>query len=886
MNTNEIRHAFLAFFAEKHHEEVKSASLVPAGDPTLLFTNAGMVQFKDAFLGVEKRKTPRAVSSQKCLRISGKHNDLENVGRTKRHHTFFEMLGNFSFGDYFKEKAIEYAWEFLTDRLKLDKSRLWVTVFSGDEEDGLLADTDAEELWKKCTDIPHERILKCGKADNFWAMGETGPCGPCSEIHYYLGDDLKHTTEEEFRKDDGTFLEVWNLVFMQFNRDIKGGLSPLPAPSVDTGMGLERIASVVQSKDNNYETDLFKSLIDRVGALSQKRYGGTFTVSDDEISYKRDVAFRVVVDHARAVAFLIADGVPPGSEGRGYVVRRLIRRAVKHGGKELGFKQPFLFEVAQAVVELYGQHYPELLASKENISKQIKAEEARFLKTLDSGLVYLDKQLDKVDKRLSGEVAFKLHDTYGFPLDMTEDHLRDFGIKVDTHEFETLMEQQRERSRAARSSETALILQKSVKPNSTRFLGYDQLEAESEIVGLFTEDGEQKSAPSGAHVAVVVRETPFYAESGGQVGDTGSITASGVSLEVIDTQKAHGDTFVHICQVAEGEIVSGSKVHLSVDRNRREKIRSNHSATHLLHMALRDVLGAHVHQAGSRVSDTSLRFDFSHDKAISEAELRDIESIVNGSARENHAVRTHVDVPIEEAKKMGAIALFGEKYADKVRVIEIGPNSLEFCGGTHVGRSGDIGFVVLGSEGSVSAGTRRIEAFSGESAQRHLGQYQHIMHTLSGLLGASSEEMVARVERVLRAQRESEKELERLGAKLQSSKGGDLVDQAESLSSGAKLVAAKVDNASPKQLRELADDLKQRLGSACIALAAEKDGKAILLTAVTDDLTKSVHAGKLISAMGEVVGAKGGGRADMAQAGGGDAHAIPAALERFRELVR
>jgi len=534
--------------------------------------------------------------------------------------------------------------------------------------------------------------------------------------------------------------------------------------------------------------------------------------------------------------------------------------------------------------------YPELKQAKGNIERFVRQEEQAFLKTYDAGKIILDEEIGKLTvagaKKLSGEIAFKLHDTFGFPLDLTEAVAKARDIKVDTHEFEALMEQQRERSRSARSSETALILQKSVTPSSTAFLGYDQLEAESEVVGLFTEDGAQTSAASGAHVAIVVRETPFYAEAGGQVGDTGSITASGVSLEVIDTQKAHGDTFVHICQVGEGEIKTGMKVHLSVDRNRREKIRSNHSATHLLHMALRDVLGTHVRQAGSRVSDTSLRFDFSHDKPINEGELREIESIVNSAARENYTVRTHVGVPIEEAKKMGAIALFGEKYADTVRVVEIGPNSLEFCGGTHVERSGDIGFVVLGSEGSVSAGTRRIEAFSGESAQRHLEQYQHVMRTLSGLLGASPEEMVARVERVLKSQRESEKELERLGAKLQSSKGGDLVDQAEPLKSGAKLVAAKVDNASPKQLRDLADDLKQRLGSACIALAAEKDGKAILLTAVTDDLTESVHAGKLIGAMGEVVGAKGGGRADLAQAGGGDAQAIPAALERFKELVR
>ncbi len=882
MTTDEIRQSFIEFFKSKGHSAVASSSLVPAGDPTLLFTNAGMVQFKDCFLGADKRDYVRATTCQKCLRISGKHNDLENVGRTARHHTFFEMLGNFSFGDYFKEDAIKYAWEFITETLALDKNRLWVTIYKEDD--------DAEKLWQQHTDVVKERILRYGEKDNFWAMGDTGPCGPCSEIFYYLGDDVANQSEEEFRKDDGTYMEIWNLVFMQFNRDINGNLEPLPKPSVDTGMGLERVASVKQGVLANYDGDLFRKLISKTEKLSGKNYIGedySERSIESDSQYATDVAMRVIADHSRASAFLVADGVNPSSDGRGYVLRRLIRRACRHG-RSLGFTKAFLFQVADEVVSIYGKIYPELKESKDIIKKLIKAEEEKFLVTLDTGLSVLQKEVDALsesnDKSISGEVAFQLHDTYGFPLDLTEDIVKNKGLVVDSEGFHKFMEAQRERSRSARSETTELILQRSVKPIPTQFVGYDYDEYESSIKGIYNAEGELKAATSGDEVAVVVSETPFYGESGGQIGDAGGISGANGTLEVIDTQKVGGDTIVHICRVAEGDIKVDDKVRLEIEIPRRKKLRVNHSATHLLHLALREVLGDHVKQAGSRVSDQTLRFDFSHFEPITAEQLEEIELIINQQVQANHLVETDI-LPIEEAKKTGAMALFGEKYGDLVRVVQIGSRSRELCGGTHVERSGDIGIVSLIAEGGVSAGVRRVEATAGIGALEYLRKQKRILGGLSGLLRTSDVELNEKVERLIAKGKDLEREVERLGSSVNSQKGGDLSNKAEVLASGTKIIAGRLEEVTPKQLREMADDLKSRLGSGCIALASISEGKAIMLTAVTDDLTKKYHAGNLIREMSKLVGGKGGGRADLAQAGGGDPEKIDTGLERFRELI-
>ncbi len=882
MKTDEIRNKFLKYFESKGHQIIESSALIPAGDPTLLFTNAGMVQFKDCFLGTDKRAYSRATTSQKCLRISGKHNDLENVGRTARHHTFFEMLGNFSFGDYFKRDAIIYAWEFLTDVVGLAKDRLWVTVYQEDDE--------AAELWKELTDVLPGRILRCGKEDNFWAMGDTGPCGPCTEIHYFLGDDVKNQSEEAFRRSDGTYLEIWNLVFMQFNRDPSGNLAPLPKPSVDTGMGLERIAAVKQGARANYDTDLLRQLIHFTENLSGKKYDGKdYTARDPEkdAQYGYDVAFRVIADHVRSSAFLIADGINPGSDGRGYVLRRLVRRACRHG-RVLGFRQAFLCDVAREVVRLYGEVYPELRSSEDKIHKLLKAEEEKFLTTLDVGITVLRKEVERIKesalKTLTGAVAFQLHDTYGFPLDMTEDIVQQYGITVDHHGFTEQMELQRERSRAARGSDTALILQRSVKALPTKFVGYEFTDYESEIVGIFQAAGEIKSAKLGDEVAVVVRETPFYAESGGQVGDTGSISAGNGWLDVVDTQKAGGDTIVHICKVTEGAVGSGDAVRLAIDANRRKLIRVNHSATHLVHLALREVLGTHVKQAGSRVSENTLRFDFNHSEAITPEQLEEIESIVNSQILDNYSVTTEL-MPIDEAKRSGAMALFGEKYGSVVRVVQIGPRSRELCGGTHAERSGDIGFVSVLGEGSISAGVRRIEASAGWGAlKRHREQRRLIKRTVS-LLKSSEHELEDRVAKLLDRGRDIERQLERLNQSANVSHVSNLCDQAETLKDGSKLVIGRLENADPKQLRELADELKRKLERGIIVLSSVIDDKGVVLTAVTPNLTERFHAGKLMEEMAKVMGSRGGGRADMAQ-GGGDASKLDAALDRFRELVK
>ena len=882
MTTEEIRSAFLQFFANKGHTAVASSSLIPAGDPTLLFVNAGMVQFKDCFLGTDKRAYTRATTCQKCLRISGKHNDLENVGRTARHHTFFEMLGNFSFGDYFKPDAIKFAWEFLTETIKLPKERLWVTVYEEDDE--------AAELWRTLTDVQPERILRCGKEDNFWAMGDTGPCGPCSEIHYYLGADLSQQNEALFRKNDGSIIEIWNLVFMQYNRDVTGHLTPLPKPSVDTGAGLERVAAVKQGKLSNYDTDLLRGIIGLVEEMSGKKYDGRdYTERDmkSDPQYAIDVACRVIADHVRACCFLIADGISPSSDGRGYVLRRLLRRACRHG-RNLGFQKPFLFQVAEGVVRTMAAAYPELRASEAKIKKLIHSEEEKFLTTLDAGLAILRKEVESVKaggrKVLSGDVAFLLHDTYGFPLDLTEDIARVDGLGVDHSAFSERMEEQRERSRSVRAGETEQILRRTVKPVPVRFVGYEFTEYESEIIGLFTKEGEVAAAKAGDEVAIITRETPFYGEAGGQVGDTGTMSSNSAAVDVIDTQKVGGETIVHICRVLEGEVTPQLRVRLTVDDERRKKIRAHHSATHLLHYALRKVLGDHVKQAGSRVTDSALRFDFSHFEPISPEQMEEVEEIVNEQIRANYSVATQL-MPLDEARNSGAMALFDEKYGAQVRVVQMGPNSKELCGGTHVGRTGDIGFLSLTGEGAISAGVRRIEARAGASAYAGYREQRRLVRELSATLKTGERELNDRVKRLLDRVRDLEKQLDERARSAKTLTGAELAEGAALTSDGVHVVASRIEHTNPKELREMADDLKVRLKTGCIALGGVVDGKLILLTAVTEDLTKRYHAGKLMAEIAKVVGGRGGGRPDLAQSGGGDPEKLDEALNRFRELV-
>ena len=882
MNTAEIRTAFLKFFEKNGHQIVQSSSLIPAGDPTLLFANSGMVQFKDTFLGTELRPYTRATTCQKSLRISGKHNDLENVGRTARHHTFFEMLGNFSFGDYFKADAIKFAWEFLTEILQLPKDRLWITIFEEDDE--------AEKLWSELTDVLPGRILRCGKEDNFWAMGETGPCGPCSEIHYFLGDDVKNQSEAAFRVGDGTYIEIWNLVFMQFNRDVQGKLNPLPKPSVDTGMGLERIAAVKQGVRANYDTDLLRNIISATEKQCSIAYDGKDYSERDVLSdrlYATDIAHRVIADHSRAAAFLIADGVLPGSDGRGFVLRRLIRRACRHG-RELNFRSPFLFEITKTVINLMGDAYPELRANSDKILKLVRVEEEKFLKTLDGGLELLSKNIDDLKKKsakaLPGDIAFLLHDTFGFPLDLTQDIARISNIGVDVSGFEEKMSEQRERARSARASSSEQQLIRAVRPTKTEFVGYEFLEYESDVLSLFNETGELKAAREGDEIILLAKETPFYGESGGQLGDIGTISSNTATLSVSDTQKVGGDCYAHICKVIEGELPVGSRVRLKVDERRRNLLRANHSATHLLHLALREVLGEHVHQAGSRVSPNATRFDFSHFEAVSTEQLDEIERIVNAEIRNDSVVQTEL-MALDEAKKLGAMALFGEKYGSTVRVVTIGPRSRELCGGTHVSRAGEIGFFTLTAETAISSGVRRVEGSSGEGAILIVQEKKRLLSQVARLLSAPPSEAVSRLEKMNERIRELEDSVRK--ANQEKKKGGaqEVLARAAKNSKGVAVIAEILEGLDAKALREVADDLRVKLPSSCLLLSSIIDDKAIFLTAVTENLTKEYHAGEILKQVAAVAGSKGGGRADLAQAGGGDPAKIALALERFKTLV-
>ncbi|MBK1655696.1 alanine--tRNA ligase [Allochromatium vinosum] len=851
----ELRASFLDYFEQRQHERVASSPLIPANDPTLLFTNAGMVQFKDAFLGRERRASNRAVSSQRCVRAGGKHNDLENVGYTARHHTFFEMLGNFSFGDYFKREAIEYAWDYLTRVLALPPERLWVTVFEDDDE--------AADIWLKEIGVDPQRFSRCGAKDNFWSMGDTGPCGPCSEIFYDHGPSIPGGPPGSPDEDGDRYVEIWNLVFMQFNRDADGNMTPLPRPSVDTGMGLERLAAVMQGVHSNYEIDLFRHLIE----AAAKTTGCTDLA---------DKSLRVIADHIRSTAFLITDGVTPGNEGRGYVLRRIMRRAIRHGYR-LGCSTPFFHTLVEPLAREMGEAYPELRASQSHVERLVKLEEERFAETLEHGMRLLDEAIaDLSGDQIPGETVFKLYDTYGFPVDLTADIARERGLTLDQAGFEQAMERQKERARAASQFGSAQTLDIQIQ-GETDFCGYDRLQEEATIVALYRGGESCDALETGEEGLVILDRSPFYGESGGQVGDRGWLNTETARFTVQDTQKKGDGVLVHVGRVEEGALTVGDRVDARVDADRRRATALNHSATHLLHAALREVLGPHVQQKGSLVGPERLRFDFSHFEPVSREQLLTIERMINHEVRANHLVETRI-MSLEDAKASGAMALFGEKYADQVRVLRMGEFSTELCGGTHVKAVGDIGLIKIVSETGIAAGVRRIEAITGASALEWIEADEERLLRLAGLLKGGREDVDERVTQLIDRARRLEKELEQLKAKAASSAGQDLAAQAVDIQ-GIKTLAARLDGADPKSLRVTLDQLKDKLGSAVVVLAAESDGKVSLVAGVTKDLTDRLKAGDLIREVAEKVGGKGGGRPDMAQAGGNDPAGLPAALE-------
>jgi alanyl-tRNA synthetase len=867
MKSNEIRASFLEYFRSKGHTVVPSSSLVPADDPTLLFVNSGMVQFKDVFLGKEQRAYVRATSSQRSVRAGGKHNDLENVGYTARHHTFFEMLGNFSFGDYFKKDAIRFAWELLTQVYKLDPERLWATVYQTDDE--------AYDLWTRAIGVPPERVVRIGdkpggqkyQSDNFWQMADTGPCGPCSEIFYDHGPGVAGGPPGSAEADGDRYIEVWNLVFMQFNRDEQGVMHPLPKPSVDTGMGLERIAAVLQGKHSNYEIDLFQDLI-RAAAreTGQKQL--------------KNPSLNVIADHIRACAFLIVDGVIPGNEGRGYVLRRIIRRAIRHGYK-LGQHQPFFHRLVEDLDRAMGEAYSELRSSKGRVSEILKQEEERFAETLENGMGVLESALASGEKLLDGDTAFKLYDTYGFPVDLTADICRERGVMLDMAGFEAAMAQQRERARAASRFSAAAGLE--YAGNKTEFHGYDSLSLKANVMALYREGAQVRELESGEAGVVVLDRTPFYSESGGQVGDRGELAGQAGTFAVEDTQKVQAEVFGHHGRQRTGMLRVGDQVYAQVDTVARHRSMWNHSATHLMHAALRRVLGKHVEQKGSLVDAQRTRFDFSHSKPVSEEEIRKIEALVNAAIQKNYDVTARI-MKYDEAIRAGALAFFGDKYGDEVRVLTMGDFSTELCGGTHVKRTGDIGFFKIVSESGVAAGIRRIEAVTGEGALAWVQQQEAKLAEAASVLKAPVTEVTAKLAQVLDNVRTLERELGRLKSRLASSQGDDLASQAIDVK-GAKVLAATLDGADAKTLRETMDKLKDRLKSAAIVLGAVNDGKVSLIAGVTADLLAKVKAGELVNFVAQQVGGKGGGRADMAQAGGTEPAKLPQALESVRNWV-
>lgn len=860
LSTADIRRKFIEYFSRNGHQAVSSSSLVPADDPTLLFTNAGMNQFKDVFLGSEKRSYTRAVSSQRCVRAGGKHNDLENVGYTARHHTFFEMLGNFSFGDYFKQEAIQFAWSFLTDELKLPKEKLLVTVYAEDDE--------AFDIWENQIGVPKEKIIRIATSDNFWSMGDTGPCGPCSEIFYDHGDHIWGGPPGTPEEDGDRFIEIWNLVFMQFNRQADGTMEPLPKPSIDTGMGLERISAIMQHVHSNYEIDLFDNLIKAAATI----------VGTEDLSNK---SLRVIADHIRSCAFLVCDGVMPSNEGRGYVLRRIIRRAVRHG-YQLGANDIFFYKLIEALIKEMGEAYPELKDQKPVIEKVLRVEEEQFSKTLSRGMNILNEALEELDGTvIPGELVFKLYDTYGFPTDLTADVAREHDYSIDEEGFEAAMQAQRKRAQEA--SQFGADYNDTLRVESeTVFTGYDNGEQESNVVELICGNDFCEQLTDGQEGVVVLDNTPFYAESGGQVGDTGVLKVANGEFVVSDTQKL-GNAFAHKGTV-KGVIHKGDKAAAKIDDTKRTSIRKNHSATHLLHAALREVLGDHVTQKGSLVNAERLRFDFSHFEGVTTEQLQTIEQRVNEEIQANHSLTTQL-MGLDEAKASGAMALFGEKYDEKVRVVSMGPFSTELCGGTHVKQTGDIGLFKIISEGGIASGVRRIEAVSGMGALAFVQQQQAVLQQVAGLLKTDATGVAEKVAQTQAQQKELEKTVSALKQKLASQQGADVLSNVTEIN-GVKALIAELEGVEAKSLRGMVDDLKNRIGEGVIVLGVPADGKVSLIAGVTKGLTDKVKAGELINFIAAQVGGKGGGRPDMAQAGGSEPDKLPEALQSVNTWLK
>ena len=861
ITSNDLRQKFLDYFHERDHEIVNSSSLVPDNDPTLLFTNAGMVQFKDVFLGNDKRSYQRAVTSQRCLRAGGKHNDLENVGYTAKHHTFFEMLGNFSFGDYFKEKAIIQAWDFLTNTLGLPEEKLWITVFSEDDE--------AADIWLNKIKVNPERFSRMGEKDNFWSMGDTGPCGPCSEIFYDHGPEVSGGPPGSEDEDGDRYSEIWNLVFMQFDRSEDGAMTPLPKPSVDTGMGLERLAAVMQSVHSNYEIDLFKNLI----TASQKIL---------KLEAHQSSSLNVIVDHIRACSFLIVDDVMPGNEGRSYVLRRILRRAIRHG-KKLGINEPFFFKLVTPLVKEMGKAYPELVKLKSIIENTIKEEELRFAITLDQGMEILESSIKSMkDKLLPGEIVFKLYDTYGFPVDLTNDIARERHFEIDMDGFEVAMQSQRSRAREANKFSHSGDSNIKAKTMS-KFVGYECSEDKAEITELFLQGKTISILKKGQQGILVTNITPFYAESGGQIGDTGRIDSKKGSFSVTDTQK-QGNTIIHHGVMEDGELKISDKVAMKINSDRRSNIAANHSATHLMHAALRNVLSDQVTQKGSLVDENRLRFDFSHNKPLSKPNLFDIEAEVNSEIRKNYAARTEL-MSYDNAIKSGAMALFGEKYEDEVRVLDFGGYSIELCGGTHVKRTGDVGIFKIITESGVASGVRRIEAVTGDAALQWLSTHKENMDQLATLLKSSPDQIYSKIEQLLVRNKAIEKELSAVKQKMLGGNSNDLMSKAIKVGE-INILIHRMDGVDSKNLRIAIDQFKDKLGTAVVVLGSIDEGKVKLAVGVTNDLTDQIRAGDLIQSIAATVGGKGGGRPDFAQAGGPKRDKIDQALKLASDLIK
>ncbi len=885
MTGSELRQRFLDYFTRHGHTVVRSSPLVPAQDPTLLFTNSGMVQFKSVFLGEEERDYKRAVTAQKCVRAGGKHNDLENVGRTARHHTFFEMLGNFSFGDYFKEDAIKFCWELLTDELGLPKDRLKATVFTDDD--------DAFALWKTIAGLSDDRILRLGEKDNFWAMGDTGPCGPCSEVHFHQGDQIPCAEEQAGRKclgpacDCDRWLEIWNLVFMQFNRDASGKMTPLPKPSIDTGMGLERMAAVVQGKSSSYDTDLLRPLVGHVECLSGKRYG-----ADAE----HDVSMQVIADHARSATFLIADGVMPSNEWRGYVLRRIMRRAMRHG-RMLGLMEPFLWDVTKTVVEIMGSAYPEIVEAQGRVATAVRQEEERFAEALDRGTAkirdYLEVHAKDSGKVVDGKFLFTLYDTHGFPTDLAKEVFEDAGWTVPPEamqQFEAEMEAQRKRAREVDSFVAAdgegsieIYRQLSAQLPKPVFLGYTQMATPARILAMVAGGRRLTEAGQGQTVEVILDRTPAYAESGGQMGDTGAIIGRDGQGTIEDTYYRGGQMIVHRVRVTEGHLRENQEVAVSVESRRRQGLKLHHTGTHLLHAALRRILGTHVAQAGSLVAPDHLRFDFSHGTSVKDSDVAKVEDLVNEHVQANIVV-TPAEMDLNAALQSGAMALFGEKYGDRVRVIRIGDFSTELCGGTHLDATGQIGLFKVVSEGAVASGVRRIEAVTGEAALRHVGQEEAALRESAGLLKIPPLELPQRLQRLLDEQKQLEKQLRELEARVAKGRAQELAASAKMVA-GVPVLSARLDGLDAEGLRSVMDTLRERMPSGVISLGSSMDGRVTLIASVSKDLTKRIQAGRLVQEMAPLVGGKGGGRPDLAQGGGTDASRLDEALARVPGLI-